>query len=116
MSYIKTLLEPLILTVLIEWIVLIILKEKKKHIFVVSLLLNIITNVSLNICLLKINFADIYIYFICLILSEFAIFILEGLGYYLFLKEKKKSICYSLLCNTTSFIVGLILGIIISLL
>ncbi|MDE5565452.1 MAG: hypothetical protein K2I77_00550 [Anaeroplasmataceae bacterium] len=116
MNYIKSLLEPLILTVLIEWIILIILKEKRKLIFLVSFLLNIITNISLNICLLKINFADIYIYFLCLILSEIAIFIIEGFGYFIFLKEKKKSIFYSLWCNGTSFIVGLVLGIIISIL
>lgn len=98
---------PLLLTIVIEDLILFILKEKRKKVYLASILINIITNLSLNLFISNIIFSSINHYFLIIIPLELFIWILEGISYFLLIKDIKKSISYTLFCNSASFIIGL---------
>ena len=96
------LLKALLATIIVEELVLLILKEKKIKIYLICLIMNVITNVSLNIL---IHFVSNYYLF--LIVAEVVIFIIEAFVYYLVKKDIRKAILISLICNILSFIIGM---------
>lgn len=100
------LLKCFLLTVLIEIAVLRIIGEKNINVYIASIIINLITNVPLNIFLYLYSFSDITIYYCILISLEIFILIIEGFMYYLVLKNYKKSFLYSILANLASFAFG----------
>lgn len=96
---------PLFETILIETLVLLLIKERRWSVLGISLLMNILTNVPLNlsIWLCEIPLTPIYI-----IVLEVAVVIVESVFYYLVLRNYHKALLYSLLCNATSYLVGLL--------
>lgn len=103
---ITTLLECFLLTVAIEIFVLLILGEKNINVYIASIIINLITNVPLNIFLYLYSFKDIVVYYWVLISLEIFIFIIEGFMYYIVIKNYRRSFLYSLLANLTSFAFG----------
>ncbi|MDE7213800.1 MAG: hypothetical protein K2N42_04405, partial [Anaeroplasmataceae bacterium] len=81
MELIKYLAVPLVLTLLIETIVLVILKERRIKVYVVSIIMNIVTNISLNLIGYHLVINSIWLYYIIVILLEILIWFLEGIGY-----------------------------------
>lgn len=100
---------PLLLTISIESIVLILLREKRMKVLIFSVFLNCITNLSLNLILYFFGTKTIEIYFSRAILLEIVVWTIEGFAYYGLLKDKKTAIKYALLCNMTSFLLGLLI-------
>lgn len=97
----KLILIPLVVTIITEELTLLVCKCKQISIYIVCLVMNIITNVSLNF-LIQI----IPNYYLGLILLELSVFVIESIVYFLFTKSFKKAILYSLLCNLVSLIIG----------
>lgn len=98
--------QTLIPTIVIEAIVLLLLRESRARVMIISFVGNVITNVPLNIFIR--NYHPSY----CSVIGlEFLVVIIEALLYYLVLRKCSKSLTYSLACNTTSFVVGLLLGL-----
>lgn len=95
------------LTCAIELITLIILKEKNKKILLCSLLINLITNIPLNLFICFSNFKTLLDYFAIVIGLELFIMTIEGLLYYLLNRDIHKSIKYAIILNVTSYLVGL---------
>ena len=93
-----------ILTALIEFGVLCGLCEKKKKILRLSIVLNVLTNVPTNLLALYVDFNFYYI-----LIAEICIILIETLGYSLCVKDITRSFIYSLLCNTISFLLGILL-------
>ena len=93
---------PLLLTIVIELLCLIIMKANKK-VLLWSIIINIITNLTLNLIIYFSNFSTT-IYIIYVIVSEITIVVLEMLAYYLIIKDLKKAFIYSLICNSSSFL------------
>ncbi|MDE6661152.1 MAG: hypothetical protein K2J93_04975 [Anaeroplasmataceae bacterium] len=112
MELIKYLAFPLVLTLLIETIVLVILKERRIKVYVVSIIMNIITNITLNLIGYHLVIKSIWLYDIIVIVLEALIWFLEGIGYYLVLKNKRKAVFYTLTCNVNSFLLGTFLQMI----
>ncbi len=98
--------EALIITIVIELLMLLIQREKNYKIYLYSILINVITNVSLNV---GIQFVEPSYYYLVVSLSEVMIVLIEALAYFWLYKDFKKSLRISLVCNSASFLLGLIL-------
>ena len=114
MELFRYLAVPLALTLIIEALVLFLLKERRKRADILSIGMNVITNISLNLIGYFIYIEQLWLYAIMIILLEVIIWILEGLGYYAGIKDKKKAILYTLACNGMSFFLGTILQVLLN--
>ncbi len=103
-----------LLTCVIELLVLLILKEKNKKILFGSLVINLITNVPLNLFINNYHFETLLNYFVLIIGLELLIITIEGLLYYLIDRNINKSIKYAITLNVTSYLIGLILSLLIN--
>jgi len=102
------LLYTLVPTILIELGVLLILAEKRKKVLWASVIINILTNVPLNLYLRLVHNSWTEI-----VIGELTVLIVETIWYFLFLREWKKAFVYSLLCNAISFLVGILFQMIV---
>ena len=103
----------LILTLIIESCALFILKEKRIKVYVCSIILNTITNLSLNIFLTQYAVNEPIAYFLVLFSLEVAIWFIEGMVYYFVIKDFKKSLKYSFILNLSSFLIGLVISFVL---
>jgi len=100
----EEILIPLIATIIIELGVLRFLGEKSRRVLWSSVVVNILTNVPLNMwarSLPSIDWVDILI-------GETVVVVVETLWYYYFVRSLKQSFVYSFLCNAISFLTGLL--------
>ena len=106
MTIIPILILALIPTILIELAVLLLLRERRKRVLASSVVINVLTNVPLNL----------YVYYVsdsfyALLLGEVIVVLVEALWYYVFIKDLPRSFTYSILCNAISFLTGLLVQI-----
>ncbi|MBR2185683.1 MAG: hypothetical protein IJ897_09745 [Prevotella sp.] len=106
MMIITILILALIPTILIELVVLLLLRERRKRVLASSVVVNVITNVPLNL----------YVYYVSnslsvILLGEVIVILVETLWYYVFIRELSRSFTYSILCNAISFLTGLFVQI-----
>lgn len=106
-------LDALILTLIIELSILIILRFKDYKLYILSSLINIGTNLSLNYYLENTIFKTLTIYVIVVIILEITVLFVETLLYMIYFKKFKKSFLISLLLNASSFLLGLLIYAII---
>jgi hypothetical protein len=95
---------PLIATVLIELGVLRLLGEKSRRVLWSSVVVNILTNVPLNVWAHWVSgpgWGDILI-------AEAVVIVVETLWYYYFVRSLKQAFVYAFLCNAISFLAGLL--------
>lgn len=93
----------LLATIMIEIAVLLLLGEKRRKVLLASVVINIITNVPLNIIAQYVGLSTVGV-----IIGELIVVVVEALWYYLFVKKASQAMVYSLLCNAISFLIGLI--------
>lgn len=105
-------LEALILTIFIEGVGLIFLRVKDYKIYLLSMALNICTNVSLNTFLLNYDFQSVWGYIVTVVILEIVVIGVEFLGYWFYFRQSKKALGYATLLNVMSFGIGLILNLI----
>lgn len=103
-------LEALILTILLEGLVLAFLKVKDFKMYLLSIALNVCTNVSLNAFLLHYPFQYMWGYVITVLVLEIAIVFIESFGYWLYLRQYKKALFYASVLNVTSFGIGMMIN------
>lgn len=101
--------KALILTLIIETTILLILGFKSYKIYIICIITNIITNLSLNIILENVYFESFLLYAINVIILELFVLIIEAVVYYLYLKHIKKALFISLMLNSSSFLIGLLI-------
>ena len=97
------LIYALLITILSEELVLLIMNVKDSRLYLSLLIINIITNLSMNIILQFVSN-----YYLWLYILEVCVFIIEGLVYLLITNDIKKAIIISLVCNVCSYLIGLI--------
>lgn len=97
------LLLALTLTILMELGVLWLLMERSPKVFVMSVVINAITNVPLNLVVQHVGYSTKVV-----IMGELLVFIVEALWYLIFIRDIKKALVYSFLCNAVSFLCGLL--------
>ena len=93
----------LFFTIIIEILVLLALRERRKRVLVASVVVNILTNIPLNMYVKAVH-PDWGI----ILLAEGIVFIVETIWYYLFIKKLPQAAIYSFLCNAISFLLGLL--------
>lgn len=97
----KMLLVPLVATIVIELGVLLFLGERRRRVLIGSVVMNVLTNVPLNLFAL---------YAVAgwntVIVGEALVVLIEALCYKKLLGEWQKAWVYSLLCNAISFLTG----------
>ena len=103
MTLIVILLLALVPTILIELGVLLLLREKRKKVLWSSVIINVFTNVPLN---LYVTFVDES--FTTVFLAELLIILVEAAWYWLFVRRLSQAFIYSALCNAISFLTGLL--------
>ena len=87
-------LDALILTLIIELSILFILRFKDYKLYILSSLINIGTNLSLNYYLENTIFKTLTIYAIVVIILEITVLFVETLLYMIYFKKFKKSFSF----------------------
>lgn len=98
----------LVPTILIEFVVLLLLRERRRLVLGSSVVINILTNIPLNLFVIYIDNSIVTI-----ILGELLVIVVEALWYYLFLRILSRAFIYSILCNAISFLIGLLAQLLI---
>ena len=91
------------LTVLSELGVLWLLMERRGKVLALSVVINVLTNVPLNLYVMHVGYSTKVI-----LTGELLVFIVEALWYLIFIRDIKKAVVYSFLCNAVSFLSGLL--------
>ncbi|MBE6137514.1 MAG: hypothetical protein E7176_03865 [Erysipelotrichaceae bacterium] len=112
---IPTLLFCFILTAIIEFVALLFIGVRRKNILLYSILINLITNVPLNLFLYLYDYKSELIYWLIVLLLEILILFIEAVLYFIAIKKIKKSFICSFICNSYSFLIGLLIFIITAL-
>lgn len=102
------LLLALIPTILIELMVLLLLREHRRLVLGSSVIINILTNIPLNLYIFYIDSSMMTI-----VIGELLVVVVEALWYYLFLRVLSRAFIYSFLCNAISFLTGLLVQLLI---
>ena len=102
------LLLTLVPTILIELVVLLLLRERRRLVLGSSVIINILTNIPLNLYIFSIDSSMMTI-----VIGELLVIVVEALWYYLFLRVLSRAFIYSFLCNAISFLTGLLLQLLI---
>ena len=100
----------LVSTVIIELGVLWMLRERRAYVLSSSVVVNILTNIPLNIFLFYVNST-----WTAVLVGEMLVLIVETLWYRHFVGEWRRSFVYSFLCNAISFLIGLLIQLFILL-
>ena len=100
---VMTLTLALVATVLIEYGVLLFLRERRRKVLWASVCINILTNVPLNLYLRYIDGS-----IMSLTIGELLVVAIEAMGYFCLTKRIRLSLIYSTLCNAISFFTGLL--------
>jgi len=105
---ISTLLLALISTILIEFVVLVLLRERSRVVLGSSVFVNILTNIPLNLYVIYIDNSMLTI-----VLGELIVVVVEALCYFLLLRNLSRAFIYSSLCNSISFLMGVLAQLLI---
>ena len=108
MTILPTLLLALVPTILIELVVLLLLRERSRLVLCASVVINIPTNIPLNLFIIYIDSS-----FMSIFMGELLVIVVEALWYYLFLRVMSRAFIYSFLCNAISFLIGLLVQLLI---
>ena len=105
---ISMLLLALISTVLIEFVVLLLLGERSRVVLGSSVVINILTNVPLNLYVIYIDNSVLMV-----VIGELIVVVIEAFCYFLLLRNLSRAFIYSSLCNSISFLIGVLAQLLI---
>ena len=101
---------PVLLTIVVEEVCLLLLKEKNKKVYLACFLMNIVLNPIMNHTLIMRTKLQYYFpYYGTLIILEVFVIAVEAIIYIFLIKDIKKGIYYSLILNISSFALGFVL-------
>ena len=103
LSVIPSLLWTLLPTIVIELLVLWLLLERRAGVLWSSVVVNILTNVPLNLYVTFVSGSVLTIF-----VGELLVFVVEMLWYWYFVGNWRQATVYSFLCNGISFLIGLL--------
>ena len=102
-----SLLVALLATIIIEYVVLVLLLERRRKVLWASVGVNVLTNVPLNLYLTLVDDSVMAV-----AIGEMLVVAVEALCYYGLMKRLSQAVVYSVLCNAISFFTG-VLGVLI---
>ena len=101
--------DPLILTILLESLALILMRERSPLFYVYWIAVTTLTNIPVNLYIQLVFSGTNIGYWLTVAVLEALVFTVEFLLCLAYTKDKKKSAKYSAVCNLTSFLSGLII-------
>ena len=104
------LLYALIATIAIEAIALLAMSERRWQVLAMSVVMNILTNLPLNI--LAYHYPQVHTSLPLQIGLECAVVAIEALLFWVVLQDKRKAFTYAILCNAISYLLGLLYSIV----
>lgn len=109
------LLCTLVATIVIEALVLFALREKRWQVLAMSVVMNVLTNLPLN---LAIRFVPALQHpsLLVQIVLEMVVVVIEATLFYAVTRNRRTAVLYAVLCNATSYLCGLIFGFVYLLL
>lgn len=102
-------LEALILTIILECLALFLIGEREKLYYLYWIAITTATNLSANLYLAIVFKGDNVEYWLTVAVIEVLVFALEFVLSFIYTNDWKKSIKNSLICNLSSFLIGLII-------
>ena len=93
---------PLVGTIVIELGVLLMLGETRRCVLWSSVLVNVLTNVPLNLYLQYVDDS-----WTALSVGEVLVVVVEAVWYWCFVREVQRALVYSILCNAISMLLGM---------
>ena len=108
----QALLVPLMATILLEGLLLLFMRERRWQVLAASVVLNIFTNVPLNAFIMAYGVTSP----LCFVGLECVVVVVEFVGYWLVLHDRRKAFWYSLLCNSFSALVGFLFQLFLTVL
>ena len=97
---------PLTATILIEALVLLFIRERRWTVLAMSLVMNILTNVPLN--LLALSLPALQTSLPLQFGAEFVVVVLETTLYFVVLHNARQALSYAILCNAVSYLCGIL--------
>lgn len=97
----------LLFTIMVEFGMLLLLGEKKRKVLLSSVVVNVLTNIPLNLYMLHVDGG-----WTTLVVGELLVVLVEALWYFAFVRNVFQSLVYSVLCNAASFLFGLLVQLI----
>lgn len=107
----SSLLAPLILTLLLEGYYFMQRGYSGGDFWTACILLNVITNLSLNLVLNTIS-ADLITYFTIFIAGEILVVVVETLGYLAYFPDKKDFLLHTAQANMLTMLLGVVVAIV----
>ncbi len=104
LSILNYFLLPLLATIVLELGVLWLLKERRAKVLWASVIINIFTNVTLNLILFNGPHPTPALH---ILVGELTVIVIETLWYFLFVRNWRQAIAYGVLCNAISYLTGL---------
>ena len=101
--------DPLILTILLEGLALLLMRERSPLFYLYWTAVTTLTNLPVNLYLQFLFTGSILEYWLAVAVLEALVFTVEFLLCLAYTKDKKKSAKYSAVCNLTSFFSGLVI-------
>ena len=99
----------LVLTVILECLTLFILKEREKLLYVYWIAITSFTNLLANLYLAVVFQGNTLECWLTAIVIEAIVYTSEFLLCWIYTNDKRKSIIYSVACNSASFFIGLLI-------
>ena len=104
LSILNYFLLPLLATIVLELGVLWLLKERRAKVLWASVIINIFTNVTLNLILFNGPHPTPALH---ILVGELTVIVIETLWYFLFVRNWRQAVAYGVLCNAISYLTGL---------
>ena len=101
--------DPLILTILLEGLALLLMRERSPLFYLYWTAVTTLTNLPVNLYLQFLFTGSILEYWLAVAVLEALVFTVEFLLCLAYTKDRKKSAKYSAVCNLTSFLLGLVI-------
>ena len=98
--------ELLLLTIILECLALWLLGERTPLFYLYWIAVTTATNLSANLYIVYAFGGSDIEYYITVAIIELLVFAVEFALCYLFTSERKKSLIYSAVCNSASFVIG----------
>ena len=105
LQLILLLVYPLVGTILIEYGMLRLMGERQRSVLRASVMMNVLTNVPLNLLILSLPSAGWDV----IAAGELAVVVVEMVWYRCVIHQWKRAAVYSMLCNAASFLTGLLI-------
>lgn len=97
----------LFFTILVEYGMLLLLGEKRRKVLLSSIVVNVLTNVPLNLYMLHVDGG-----WMTFVSGELLVVLVEALWYLVFVRKASQAVVYSVLCNAASCLFGLLVQLV----